>query len=152
MRDRLRKSRTDRVVFGVCGGLGEYFTLDSTLVRLAFVLLVIAGGSGILAYVVLALLMPPPSPTTREPPPPATSSPPDAGASQGMPPPPVPAASLRENHRGAMLIGGVLIAVGIIALFNNFNLFWWLNWGRLWPVILVVIGLALLAGRYRRSL
>ena len=45
---RLYKSRTDRMIDGVCGGIAEYFGLDSTLVRIAWVLLTLLGGTGIL--------------------------------------------------------------------------------------------------------
>lgn len=43
---------------GVCGGLGEYFEIDPTLVRLAWVFLALLAGSGILAYIIAALIIP----------------------------------------------------------------------------------------------
>jgi phage shock protein C len=56
---RLRRSRTDKKILGVCGGLAKYFNLDPTLVRIAFVLGVIAtGGPFILAYLGLGFAMP----------------------------------------------------------------------------------------------
>mgnify|MGYP006286462989 CR=1 FL=1 len=56
---RLRRSRTDKKVLGVCGGLADYLNLDSTLVRIAFVIGVIAsGGPFVLAYLGLAFAMP----------------------------------------------------------------------------------------------
>ncbi|HEV8635540.1 MAG TPA: PspC domain-containing protein, partial [Chloroflexota bacterium] len=54
----LHRSRRDRVVAGVCGGLGEYFGIDPTVVRLAFVAVALAGGASVLAYIILALLLP----------------------------------------------------------------------------------------------
>ena len=48
----LRRSSTNRKLAGVCGGLGEYFGVDPTLVRLAWVILVFCFGTGILAYLV----------------------------------------------------------------------------------------------------
>jgi phage shock protein C len=57
-RQRLHRSRRDRVVAGVCGGLGEYFGIDPTVVRLAFVAVALAGGASVLAYIILALLLP----------------------------------------------------------------------------------------------
>jgi phage shock protein PspC (stress-responsive transcriptional regulator) len=60
MEKRLTKSKNDRKLFGVCGGLGEYFGIDPTLVRLAFVLLTLFGGGiGLVLYIVLAIIMPP---------------------------------------------------------------------------------------------
>jgi phage shock protein PspC (stress-responsive transcriptional regulator) len=55
---RLYRSRTDRKLAGVCGGLGEYFNLDPTLVRVLFVLATLAGGPGLILYIVLWLVMP----------------------------------------------------------------------------------------------
>ena len=56
--ERIYKSNTDRKVWGVCGGLAEYFDVDSTLVRLLFVVLTLAGGPGLILYIVLGLVMP----------------------------------------------------------------------------------------------
>jgi phage shock protein C len=58
MNERLHKSSSDRVIAGVCGGLGEYFGIDPTIVRIIFVILTIWGGLGILLYVILFLIMP----------------------------------------------------------------------------------------------
>lgn len=57
MERTLRKSNTDSVIFGVCGGLGEYFNIDSTIIRLILVAFTLLGGSGILAYIIAALVM-----------------------------------------------------------------------------------------------
>ncbi len=54
---KLYKSRTDKKLGGVCGGLAEYFEIDSSLVRLGWVLLTLAGGSGILAYIIAAVVL-----------------------------------------------------------------------------------------------
>ncbi len=58
MEKKLYRSTTDKKLAGVCGGLAEYFSLDSTLIRLAFVLFCIAGGSGLLLYIIAAIIMP----------------------------------------------------------------------------------------------
>ena len=55
---RLTRSETDRMLVGVCGGLGEYFGIDSTIVRIAFVVLGLFGASGIVLYLVLWLIVP----------------------------------------------------------------------------------------------
>ena len=55
---KLYKSSTDKKLAGVCGGLAEYFNIDSTLVRLGWVAFCILGGSGILAYIIAAIVMP----------------------------------------------------------------------------------------------
>lgn len=55
---KLCKSATDRKIAGVCGGIAEYFNVDATLIRLAWVLFSLLGGSGLLAYIIAALIMP----------------------------------------------------------------------------------------------
>lgn len=55
---RLTKSRTDRKVCGVCGGIAEYLNIDPTIVRVLWIVFMFAGGSGILAYIICALVMP----------------------------------------------------------------------------------------------
>jgi len=59
---RLTRSRRHKMIAGVCGGLAEYFDLDPTVVRVAYVLLSIASVAfpGIFAYIVLMFVMPPP--------------------------------------------------------------------------------------------
>ncbi len=58
MKKRIYRSESDRRIAGVCGGIAEYFDIDSTLVRLAAVFLILAWGSGLVAYIVAALVMP----------------------------------------------------------------------------------------------
>ena len=56
---RLVRSRTDKMVGGVCGGIGEYFNIDPTLVRVVFAILVLIGvGSPLLLYLLLWIIMP----------------------------------------------------------------------------------------------
>lgn len=54
---KLHKSSTDRVLTGVCGGLAEYFQVDSVLIRLIFIISIFLGGLGIFIYIVLFFLM-----------------------------------------------------------------------------------------------
>lgn len=55
---KLFRSVTDKKICGVCGGIAEYFEIDSTLVRLAAVFLVLFCGCGLLAYIIAALVIP----------------------------------------------------------------------------------------------
>ena len=55
---KLYKSKNDRKISGVCGGIAEYMGVDSTIVRLIAIALVFGWGSGLLAYIVAALVMP----------------------------------------------------------------------------------------------
>lgn len=130
MNGKLYRSRTDSMVGGVCGGLARYFNIDSVLVRLFFILLVWSGMS-VLAYIVLWIVMP--------------LEPQIAGvtASRSGPEPfaPTPAAA----GQAGILIGGLLLVVGAIALIQNiFGWLDWLNFGSLWPLLLVFLGIAIL--------
>lgn len=58
MKKRLYKSREDKKLCGVCGGIAEYFELDPTIIRLAWVVFTLLGGSGIIAYIIAAIVMP----------------------------------------------------------------------------------------------
>ena len=58
MTKRLYKSGSNKVVSGVCGGIAEYFDIDPTLVRVAWIIFCAMGGSGFLAYLVAALIIP----------------------------------------------------------------------------------------------
>ena len=56
---KLYRSRTDHMIAGVCGGLGKYLGIDPTLIRLAFILLLLFGiGCGLLMYLVMTLIVP----------------------------------------------------------------------------------------------
>ena len=55
---KLYRSRSDRIIGGVCGGLGDYFSLDPTLVRVLYVLFALTFGSGLLVYLIMLFLIP----------------------------------------------------------------------------------------------
>lgn len=58
MNKKLRRSRTDRRIAGVCGGLAQFLDIDSTAVRVAMALLVLFGGMSLIAYLVMWLIIP----------------------------------------------------------------------------------------------
>lgn len=58
MKKRLYKSNKDKKVCGVCGGIANYFDVDPTVIRLAWVIFTLAGGSGLIAYIIAAIIMP----------------------------------------------------------------------------------------------
>jgi phage shock protein C len=55
---KLYRSKTDRKLAGVCGGLARYFNIDATLIRVLFVLLAVLGGSGLVLYVAMWIIVP----------------------------------------------------------------------------------------------
>lgn len=58
MEKKLYRSQRNRMLAGVCGGIADYFKLDPTLIRLAWVLLVCLAGTGLLAYIICAIIIP----------------------------------------------------------------------------------------------
>lgn len=58
MEKRLYRNTSDKMLGGVCSGIGEYFSIDPTLIRLAWVVFSLAGGSGLLAYIIAAVIIP----------------------------------------------------------------------------------------------
>lgn len=58
MEKKLFKSKTNRKICGVCGGVGEYLNIDPSVVRLVWVLAILFAGCGILAYIIAAFIMP----------------------------------------------------------------------------------------------
>lgn len=58
MEKKLYKSSTDKVLAGVCGGIAEYFAVDTVIVRLAWVVFTLMGGAGLIAYIIAAIIIP----------------------------------------------------------------------------------------------
>ena len=58
MNKRLYRSRDNSMIAGVCGGIGEYFDIDPTFIRLLWILFIFAGGSGILVYIIAWIVIP----------------------------------------------------------------------------------------------
>lgn len=58
MKKRLHRSNENKVIAGVCGGIAEYFDMNPTLIRLAWILFCALGGSGVLAYIIAAIIIP----------------------------------------------------------------------------------------------
>lgn len=58
MKKRLCKSTTDKKIFGVCGGLAQFFGVDPTIIRLIWAVLIFCAGTGLLAYIIAALVLP----------------------------------------------------------------------------------------------
>lgn len=125
---RLHRSRDNRVIAGVCGGIGEYFGIDAVLVRIGFVLLVFAGGLGILAYILGWIFI---------------SEEPDWGRSdpESTFERAVAAAGV-EPRGGAVVLGLVFVGLGILFLLD---VAWpdFLSWDYLWPLALIAVGAAI---------
>lgn len=133
MARKLYRSRTDSIIAGVCGGLAEYFDIDPSLVRVGAVLLTLAWGAGLLAYLVLWLIVPQK---------PLESSLAEEGGETGAQ---SPVAERSEKDRGIFFVGMILTIIGVLLLMNNYISFAWLSLGKLWPLLIIIIGVMILA-------
>src|ERR1700737_1982093 len=100
----LRRRADNRVIAGVCSGLADYFQIDPILVRLAFVVVTFAGGTGVLAYIILWIAMTP-----------ATAGTSGQAVVTGV------------KRQRPLWLGAFLIALGVAFLIGNTGLLWW-NW------------------------
>lgn len=152
MSRRLYRSRADRVLGGVCGGLGAHFDADPVIFRLVFVLMTVMGGSGLLIYIIMLLVIPKESATgpaalqTAVPVPAAEPAPADTLTTAPSEARQEETAPVSRPGRGAAA-GIILVALGALFLASNLGLFWWWKWKVLWPVVLVAVGLWLLLRR-----
>ncbi|MBI4203102.1 MAG: PspC domain-containing protein [Chloroflexi bacterium] len=145
---RLEKSRTQRILFGVTGGIAEYLGVDVVLVRVVFVVLAFGSGVGLIAYIALAIFMPEGEGTAQASD--TTKTTLAAGASPPAPASTFPPDQSSQSARARYIAGAVLIALGVIFLLQELHIFWWWRWEVVWPVALILIGVALLMGRLRR--
>jgi phage shock protein PspC (stress-responsive transcriptional regulator)/uncharacterized integral membrane protein len=145
---RLARSRTDYMVGGVCGGLGKYFSINSTIVRLVFVLLVISGGSGILLYFVLWIVMP--REDMLETQNPLNGA--EFGRRARQMGDEMRQVASQPNPRTAQFLGIALVLLGLVYLVQNLHIPWldWFNSQIAWPVVLVVAGVLLLVRAFRK--
>ncbi len=124
---RLYKSRKNKTLCGVCGGLGEYLGVDPVLVRILWILFALGGGSGILAYLIACLIIP--------------SNPSEGSADL----------SAGNSPSRRAWWGLILVVLGFFLLLVNFKLLslwlwglWGLSWKLVWPLFLILLGVAII--------
>ena len=126
---KLYRSRVDRMIGGVCGGIAEYFSIDVTVVRILWVLAAFFNGMGILIYLIFLVLMPE-NPEQKA----------------------VPKEERARSQNTGLIIGIVLVVFGLSLIFRHpFNLFWnfqwpfrafwFFSWDFFWPVLLILFGI-----------
>ncbi len=154
MEKRLYRSRSDRMIWGVCGGMAKYFNMDPTIIRVIAVLLIFANGIGILAYIILAIVVPLEGSKATTPKDAIKENAEEMKETAGQlghelrstfaEEEDKPEVTTNIHQRRRNVLGIVLIVVGILFLLGSFNLLWWFDWGKFWPLILVVIGLLII--------
>jgi phage shock protein PspC (stress-responsive transcriptional regulator) len=122
---RLYRSRTNSTIGGVCGGIGEYFNVDPTFVRIIAVLLFFAKGVGLLAYIVGWIIIPQRPLAESE-----DSTPEEPPGEQTYSP------------WTKYLPGAILILIGVLFLAHDY--YWWWSFEDFWPVLLIIVGIVVL--------
>lgn len=135
---RLYRSK-DRIIAGVCGGIAEYLEIDPAIVRLVWLLAALAWGTGLLAYLVAWIIIPeaPEGKTTQA-----------KGSLKGFAASP---AHEKREGQAAFFFGVLLIAFGALLLAQNVGWIPRIRFELTWPVLLIVLGIALLAKYARRE-
>jgi phage shock protein C len=163
MRERLYRSREDRMLFGVAGGMARFFDLDPSIVRIVWALLALAGGAGLLLYVVAAIVIPeapigwapasasdgqgeagPDAAAPGAAAPSSATSGPAAGPAWGY----RAGVERRERGGGAVLLGLALVVLGGWFLLQRFIPS--IDADVVWPVVLLGLGAVLVVGAMRR--
>jgi phage shock protein C len=141
---RLYRSKENRMIFGVCGGLGEYFEVDPLIIRILFILLSLTAGSGIILYLILAVIIP--NEGVKE----KTKGKKDLieetqEKTQEL------AQEIKKHgawiSNARNIFGLVIILIGFNLLFEQifkYSPFAWVNWGIFWSAIIIILGLRLI--------
>ncbi len=132
MDKRLYRSRRDKIIGGVAGGIGQYFDIDPLIVRILFVVGALVGGWGVVAYIVCWIVIP------QEPASAAESAPaPQPTEAPAVQPPP--------RTRRRVVFGTALIGIGALFLLDNLLPGFCVR--DFWPALLILLGAAILLRR-----
>ena len=136
---KIYRSETNRILAGVAGGLGEYFQIDPTLIRLIFVLLTVFGGGGVLVYIILWVLIPSEKNAGKDSEETIKNNAEELKTkaqdfAQGF-------KGMSCKHHSGNWFGYIIIALGLLFLFDNLG---FLKFHLFWPILLIVFGLFLL--------
>ena len=148
---RLYRSDTDKLIGGVCGGLGEYLGLDPLIMRIAFAVLAMISGIGLAVYILMWLFIPLAH---------TGSVTQDEVVRQNVQEiqeqtkvwghkarETLGGTSSRKAGSNMLIAGAVLIGLGLLSLLRNFGLLAWI--GKLWPLVLIAIGMVILLDNLR---
>lgn len=140
---RLYRSSKNVVIAGVCAGLGDYFAIDPTFLRLLFIIITLAGGSGVLVYLILWIVLP--SETTKK-----DIS--EETIKENVDEIREKAEEFASSGKSQSWWGVILLIAGLFFLFDNFGLFrvfrQYINFNLwdLWPLILIFFAFKMLGG------
>jgi phage shock protein PspC (stress-responsive transcriptional regulator) len=146
---RLYRSLDNRYIGGVCGGLAKYFEMDVVIIRLLFFLALVLGGGGFIAYVVLWIVVPDEpinsynmNQQDKEE---KFAEPQENDLEQKEQ---KKEGKKHQKSRGNLIGGLVLLTLGVLFLLDNFTQ---VDFGDLWPVLLIVAGVAVLLNSFNQK-
>jgi phage shock protein C len=164
MEKRLHRDEHRKMIAGVCAGLADYFSIDPTIIRVLFLATLILHGSGVLIYIILWIVLPVknymfnnPTVDYKVPPNPFESTPPFGSSTSfgNMPPqnPGDPFTDQMPSRRssGTIIAGTILILMGSFFLLDEFNFIPDWDFSRLWPAILIAVGLVFILARSKKQ-
>lgn len=126
---KLYRCRTDRIIFGICGGLGKYFEIDSWIIRIFFIAFTFFNGFGIILYLILAILIPLERGIKED------SLEQEIDETIG---------EIKRRKNVKIFLGFVLILIGlayILRMYFPIGFYYFFNWHILWPYVIIIIGL-----------
>jgi len=143
---KLYRSKSNRMIAGVCGGLGAYLNIDPTFVRLLFILLLFGSQFGFILYLLLWILIPEEGKSYSF----EEDSFGDRVRGMGED---VQHAVSRPHPQAGLILGAGLILVGAVLLLEQLNIRWlyWLDFDVFWPLLLIIGGVVLLLRQTRRE-
>jgi len=136
MKKKWYRSRKDKMIGGVCGGIGEYFDIDPTLIRILFVVGLFMA-AGFLAYIVLWIVVPeePLIPISSN----NTETTGEAGTGTGTAQDETQQTTDVPKRNRSGIFGGIMVILGVLLLIDNFVTF-----HAFWPLVLILIGVGIL--------
>lgn len=162
MEKKLQRNEQDKILAGVCSGLADYFDVDVTWIRIAFIVATLAGFSGVIAYIILWIAVP-----ARPYLPGAYNSgyrrynadyrvyedrdQPASNSPYTVPEPPQDVNKAGKSGNGRMIAGLIMIAFGAFFLFDEFNIIpYWFDFDKLWPLVFIIPGILIISKTSKR--
>lgn len=143
MQRQLFRSKGNRMIAGVCGGIAEYFGVDATIVRLIWVLVTLTYGLGLIAYIIAVIVIPERGYESFDYNQEQYSGETQSGDS-GFNKPVV------VDKKMNIVIGGILVLLGLFAIARRY--LHWLDFNLVWPVILIIMGALIVYNGWRKRI
>jgi phage shock protein PspC (stress-responsive transcriptional regulator) len=139
---RLYRDELNKMVGGVCEGIADYLDIDPTIVRVLFLVALIAKGSGVLLYIILWIVLPKKVDYTFKQPEVDYTVPPVQPEAESASPFTYQPVKRKSNF--SLIAGLLFIVLGAVLLLDEYNILPDFDFEHLWPITIVVVGLALI--------